>query len=198
MTARGSGSVLSVEQAYSISQPGKTEDCVEASMSYRFGNKKALFSGRGGTYVAAVAPKVSLRDKIETGDMVATIDYSQEWPEIFDEVWRAFRDGYYLENMHGRVNARIDPVTGKVQYAKQGSPSSAWTDVDFEASIQESAPQGRLVLEYAPSALIEDPQYYSHFSISKIVDGSTHLLSFDAIPELWTCLKNFLKSVLLL
>ncbi|MBQ6577926.1 MAG: PD40 domain-containing protein [Bacteroidales bacterium] len=81
---------------------GKTEDCVEASMSYRFGNKKALFSGRGGTYVAAVAPKVSLRDKIETGDMVATIDYSQEWPEIFDEVWRAFRDGYYLENMHGR------------------------------------------------------------------------------------------------
>ena len=77
------------------------------------------------------------------------------------------------------INARIDPVTGKVQYAKQGSPSSAWTDVDFEASIQESAPQGRLVLEYAPSALIEDPQYYSHFSISKIVDGSTHLLSFD-------------------
>ena len=81
---------------------GKTEDCVEASMSYRFGNKKAIFSGRGGTYVAAVAPKVALRDKVETGDMVATIDYSQEWPEIFDEVWRAFRDGYYLENMHGR------------------------------------------------------------------------------------------------
>ena len=81
---------------------GKTEDCAEASMSYRFGNKKAIFSGRGGTYVAAVAPKVALRDKVETGDMVATIDYSQEWPEIYDEVWRAFRDGYYLENMHGR------------------------------------------------------------------------------------------------
>ena len=81
---------------------GKTEECAEASMSYRFGNKKAIFSGRGGTYVASVAPKVALRDKVETGDMVATIDYSQEWPEIFDEVWRAFRDGYYLENMHGR------------------------------------------------------------------------------------------------
>ena len=77
------------------------------------------------------------------------------------------------------INSRIDPVTGKVQYVKPGSPASAWTDVDFEAAVQTSAPQGTLVLEYTPTALIEDPQYYSHFSISKIVDGSTRLLSFD-------------------
>lgn len=76
------------------------------------------------------------------------------------------------------INARIDPVTGKVQYAKKGTASS-WTDVDFEADVQTSAPQGTLVLDYTPSALIEDPQYYSHFSISKIVGGSTNLLSFD-------------------
>jgi hypothetical protein len=34
-------------------------------------------------------------------DMIAPIDYSQEWAQIFDETWRAFRDGFYLENMHG-------------------------------------------------------------------------------------------------
>ena len=33
--------------------------------------------------------------------MIAPIDYSQEWAQIFDETWRAFRDGFYLENMHG-------------------------------------------------------------------------------------------------
>ena len=34
-------------------------------------------------------------------DMVAHVDYSEEWAQIYDEVWRAFRDGFYLENMHG-------------------------------------------------------------------------------------------------
>lgn len=77
------------------------------------------------------------------------------------------------------INARIDPVTGKVQYVKPGSTASSWTDVDFEASVQTSAPQGTLVLDYEPTPLIDDPQYYSHFSISKIIDGSTSLLSFD-------------------
>lgn len=33
--------------------------------------------------------------------MIAPIDYPQEWAQIFDETWRAFRDGFYLENMHG-------------------------------------------------------------------------------------------------
>ena len=33
--------------------------------------------------------------------LMAPIDYTQEWAQIFDEAWRAFRDGFYLENMHG-------------------------------------------------------------------------------------------------
>ena len=29
------------------------------------------------------------------------VDYPKEWAQIFDEAWRAYRDGFYLENMHG-------------------------------------------------------------------------------------------------
>ena len=34
--------------------------------------------------------------------MKITVDYTKEWAQIFDEAWRAFRDGFYLENMHGK------------------------------------------------------------------------------------------------
>ena len=73
------------------------------------------------------------------------------------------------------IDARIDPVTGKVQY-KTGED---WTDVDFESASQAVAPQGTLVLNYMPNKVVAAPQYYSHFTISKIVDGRTSLLSYD-------------------
>ena len=62
---------------------------------------------------------VSLTDPVPTGDMVALVDYAQEWPQIFDEAWRAFRDGFYLENMHGvDWNAIKDKYSVLVPYAK--------------------------------------------------------------------------------
>ena len=80
---------------------GKDEECTSGSVSYRFGNKKALIRDKGAWFASKLDPKMK-GDKIDTGDAVAVIDYAQEWPQIFDEVWRAFRDGYYVENMHGR------------------------------------------------------------------------------------------------
>ena len=67
--------------------------------------------------------------------------------------------------------ARIDEVTGKAQYLENG----VWKDI--ESGIQ--APQGNLTLTYEPNGIIQDPQYYSHFSISGISDGTQHLLSFS-------------------
>ena len=91
--------------------------------------------------------------------------------------FRNSRDVFFVSLARARgIDARIDPVTGKVQY-REGGP---WIDVDFEAATQTTAPQGTLVLNFAAtSRTLEDPQYYSHFSISKIVDGRTRLLSFD-------------------
>ena len=74
-----------------------------ASFSLTPGSKKALFMKRGQMFVADFpTAKANMREAINTKDMVAHVDYMQEWAQIFDEVWRAFRDGFYLENMHGQ------------------------------------------------------------------------------------------------
>lgn len=100
----------------------KSEDCADGMLMYRFGDKKALLMGggrgrgpmpagpmpggpgAGGSGISAVTlgPKVHAEGSIDLSNMVATVDYGQEWAEIYDDVWRAFRDGFYLENMHGR------------------------------------------------------------------------------------------------
>lgn len=73
------------------------------------------------------------------------------------------------------IEARKDVVTGKVQYKDGGS----WTDVDFDAAKPSTAKTGTLVLKYTPTKTIDNPKYYSHFTISKIVDGRAQLLNFD-------------------
>ena len=76
--------------------------------------KKAIASNRGKYYVIDIPKgRVNLEgDGVKLTDMVADIDYEQEWAQIFDEAWRAFRDGFYLENMHG-----IDWKAMKEKYA---------------------------------------------------------------------------------
>lgn len=64
--------------------------------------KKAIFSKRGQIFISNFpTPKANLNNAVNLKDMVAPVDYPQEWSQIFDETWRAFRDGFYLENMHG-------------------------------------------------------------------------------------------------
>ena len=73
-----------------------------ASFSATPGSKKAIFSKRGQIFVCDFPTgKANLRDAVDLEDMVAHVDYAEEWSQIYDEVWRAFRDGFYLENMHG-------------------------------------------------------------------------------------------------
>ena len=74
------------------------------------------------------------------------------------------------------IEARKDAVTGKVQYMHDG----VWTDVNFEVDEQLPSPQGTLVLAYEPTRLLDDPKYYSHFTVTRIMpDGSTSLLNFE-------------------
>lgn len=88
------------------------------------------------------------------------------------------------------IPARIDPVTGKPQYADS---DNRWTDVDFgNTSVQENAPQGSLKLEYTQAGRLTDPQYYYHFTLSKIVDGRPVLLNY---PDDSPMSKAFTPSV---
>lgn len=81
--------------------------------SYMFGSKKALFrKGRDWYVTDFPTAKVSWDNKVNLGNMIAPIDYPQEWAQIYDEAWRAYRDGFYLENMHG-----VDWKAMKAKYA---------------------------------------------------------------------------------
>ena len=74
------------------------------------------------------------------------------------------------------IDAQKDPVTGKVQYRID----KEWLDVDFDgAGPAVAAPKGTLRVAYTQDKVVDNPKYYSHFSLSKIENGRPHLLEFD-------------------
>ena len=85
------------------------------------------------------------------------------------------------------IPARIDEVTGKTQYMMAGR----WNDVDFGVAVADNAPQGTLKIAFEPTRFIDNPKYYSHFSISKIVDGRLQLLGY---PEEATTVSSHFKD----
>lgn len=73
-----------------------------AYMLPSYDGKNALFLKGDDLFIAPLSPrKADLSDKVNLDDMIATVNYDQEWNQIFNEAWRAYRDGFYLENMHG-------------------------------------------------------------------------------------------------
>ena len=96
------------------------------------------------------------------------------------------------------IEARKDAVTGKIQYKSQGvhlsqvhQPNSyevhqktngEWQDVKFDNTAEKTstaAALGTIVLTYEPTKLLDNPKYYSHFTISRIENGTAHLLNFE-------------------
>lgn len=79
------------------------------------------------------------------------------------------------------IPARIDPVTGKTQYA--GSDSQ-WTDVYFgSGAVSAVARTGVLDMTYTPVVHMDNPKYYYHYSISRISGGRPHLLEFEEYSD---------------
>ena len=118
-------------------------------------------------------------------DNITIPDDPKAWkiPMLPEGVWRSriadarSRDIFFvaLARTLG-IDARKDPVTGKIQYApKPGN----WVDVNFDDASQTTAPTGRVVLTFTPTETIKNPGYYSNFTISKVENGRTKLLTFD-------------------
>lgn len=75
--------------------------------------------------------------------------------------------------------ARIDPVTSKVQYA---DADYKWVDVNFDSadkSHELNSNIGCLKATYTPNKVLENPKYYTHFTISAIKGGSPVLLNYS-------------------
>ena len=83
------------------------------------------------------------------------------------------------------IEARKDAVTGKIQYKSQGvhqKTNGEWQDVKFDNTAKKTstaAALGTIVLTYEPTKLLDNPKYYSHFTISRIENGTAHLLNFE-------------------
>ena len=74
------------------------------------------------------------------------------------------------------IEAQVDPVTKKPQYKENGQ----WVDVDFEAATQNTPETGILKIAYHDNKTVDNPKYYSHFTISRLnEDGTTSLLEFN-------------------
>lgn len=86
--------------------------------------------------------------------------------------------------------ARINEVDGRLQYYQQGR----WHDVNFDKQqATKAAPSRKLSLGYnLKSPYIDDPKYYIHFTLSRIVDGQLQLLTY---PEEATWSSDFEKGV---
>ena len=100
------------------------------------------------------------------------------------------RDIFFVSGARAMgIPARIDEVTGKTQYME----NYKWVDVNFDAVATEArnAPQGTLKATFTPTQFNDNPRYYSHFSISKIVDGRLQLLAYPEEGVTWeSLLKN--------
>ena len=74
------------------------------------------------------------------------------------------------------IEAQKNPVNGKIQYRTDGD----WLDVDFDgAGPAVAAPKGMLRITYTPDKVVDNPKYYSHFSLSRIENGRPRLMEFD-------------------
>ena len=131
-----------------------------------------------------------------TAWVTANIDASQTWypaqitmsPEA---VWSVrttsplSRDVFFVAGARSfGVPARIDPVTGKTQYALS---DGEWQDVSFgggntsESSLRR---QGTLALDYSASSTVPDPKYYSNFTVSRLEEGEPQLLNYPDFAPL--------------
>lgn len=116
-----------------------------------------------------------------------SIEICNEWNPAGDVispigVWKSRRADWFSRNIFFVAMARamgisswMDLVTGKIQYAKDGQT----IDVDFNSGEQKIAKLGTLVIKYKALARLKNPKYYTHFTISKLVDGRLQLLNYD-------------------
>lgn len=83
--------------------------------------------------------------------------------------------------------ARIDEVTSSAQYRL---PDNTWADVDFDSGKHEVPAKGRLRTTYnAGNSPLRIAEYYKHYTLSQINDGTAHLCEFNENEEVAQCNK---------
>ena len=105
--------------------------------------------------------------------------------------------GVHLSQVHQPTNKEVHKKTNKgvhqpisVGALETSAPpkevhqktNGEWQDVKFDNTADKTstaAALGTIVLTYEPTKLLDNPKYYSHFTISRIENGTAHLLNFE-------------------
>lgn len=121
-----------------------------------------------------------------------------------ESVWRhrhdidpLSRDIFFVATARSMgIPARIDPVTMKVQYKHPDSLLGVdldWVDVDFgdnKDHLDDTAGKtASLKMEFMPVGRIDNPKYYTNFTLSKIESGMPVLLNYAEDTD-WNSLSR--------
>jgi len=87
---------------------------------------KKMIVMRGRTPAIGKAAAGSKPEKVETDGMQVVIDPREEWPQIYTDAWRLFRDYFYAGNMHG-----VDWQGVYDQYRPMIDACATRNDVDY-------------------------------------------------------------------
>jgi tricorn protease len=143
------------------------------------GSKVLTRSGQSWTLYDATPTGVSSKKAVSTTGLMVDRVPEQEWNQIFNEVWRRYRDWFYVENMHG-----FDWEALRKQYAAWLPFVSHRSDLNYvisemisELTIQhayveggdfQNPPRPRVAL---PGAWFALDKTSGKFKIAKIFEG---------------------------
>jgi len=150
-----------------------------ASMNVAYGSKKALFAKGNQLYVMDIpSGKADLSKPVNLSNMKITVDYPQEWTQIFNEAWRVYRDGFYQPTMHGiNWKAMHDKYAVLVPYVKNrtdlnyviGEMIGELTSGHAYVAMGEAKNAARISTGLLGAELSRDKSGF--FRLDKILDG---------------------------
>lgn len=141
---------------------------------------KVLVASQGGFSVLDATPTGDRsRKTVSTAGLVAEIDPVAEWNQMFNEVWRRYRDWFYAGNMHGFdwVKIREDYKKWLPYVAHRSDLNYVISEMVSELTVQHAyidggdfnlPPRVRVAL---PGARFEVDKAANRYKISKIFGG---------------------------
>ena len=150
------------------------------SYSLSSDGSKIIVGGGGGFVVMDAVPQgVNSKKTVATSGMMTEINPQEEWNQIFNEVWRRYRDWFYVSNMHGFDWAKIrDEYKTWLPYvAHRSDLNYVIGEMISELATQHSYIEGgdfntpQRVRVALPGARFETDKAANRYRIAKIYDG---------------------------
>lgn len=85
------------------------------------------------------------------------------------------------------ISAWLDEITGSIKYIQ---PEGQIISVDFNANEQTAKDTGMLQLNFSPIRMLDNPKYYTHFTLSKYENGTFKLLNYPETTDWTTTFKD--------